>query len=173
VRVSGVELEGNVRLFRNVNLTGSVSYTDGKYVSFKNAPVPLEETGSAQAFKDVSGGRLPGVSKWSGALGSEYSVNAEFLKKEGKFFAALDSYFRSEFSSSPSPSKYLNVEGYTLFNGRFGFRTQDGLSVSVWSRNLLNKDYYEQLLPGAGNAGHYAGVLGDQRTYGITLKYIL
>ncbi len=173
VRVKGVELEGNLRLLKNISLTGSLSYTDGKYVSFKNAPVPLEETGSAQAFKDVSGGRLPGISKWSGAIGSEYSVNAIFLKKEGKFFAALDSYFRSEFSSSPSPSKYLNVEGYALFNGRFGFRTQDGLSVSVWSRNLLNKDYYEQLLPGAGNAGHYAGVLGDQRTYGITLKYIL
>jgi iron complex outermembrane receptor protein len=35
----------------------------------------------------------------------------------------------------------------------------------------LNKDYFEQLLPAGGNAGHYAGVLGDQRTYGITLKY--
>jgi iron complex outermembrane receptor protein len=173
VRVRGVELEGNVRVFKNLNLTGSLSYTDGKYISFKNAPVPLEETGSSQAFKDVSGGRLPGVSKWSGALGSEYAVNAKFLKNEGRFFVALDSYFRSEFSSSPSPSKHLNIEGYTLFNGRFGFRTQNGLSVSVWSRNILNKDYYEQLLPGAGNAGHYAGVLGDPRTYGITLKYVL
>jgi iron complex outermembrane receptor protein len=173
VRVRGVEFEGNVRVFRNLNLTGSLSYTDGKYISFKNAPVPLEETGSSQAFKDVSGGRLPGISKWSGALGSEYAVNAKFLKNEGRFFVALDSYFRSEFSSSPSPSKYLNIEGYALFNGRFGFRTQNGLSVSVWLRNLLNKDYYEQLLPGAGNAGHYAGVLGDQRTYGITLKYVL
>jgi hypothetical protein len=28
--------------------------TDGKYVSFTNAPVPLEEVGGAQAFKDVS-----------------------------------------------------------------------------------------------------------------------
>jgi iron complex outermembrane receptor protein len=26
----------------------------------------------------------------------------------------------------------------------------------------LNKDYFEQLLPAGGNAGHYAGVLGDQ-----------
>jgi iron complex outermembrane receptor protein len=173
VRVRGVELEGNIRVLKNINLTGNLSYTDGKYVSFKNAPVPLEETCSIQAFKDVSGGRLPGISKWSGAFGSEYAKEAKFLKKEGRFFVALDSYFRSGFSSSPSPSKYLNVDGYALFNGRFGFRAQDGLSVSVWGRNLLNKDYYEQLLPGAGNAGHYAGVLGDPRTYGITLKYVL
>jgi iron complex outermembrane receptor protein len=47
----------------------------------------------------------------------------------------------------------------------------NGVSVSVWSRNLLDKDYYEQLLPAGGNAGHYAGVMGDPRTYGITLRY--
>ena len=133
----------------------------------------MEETGSAQAFKDISGGRLPGISKWSGALNSEYAIATKFFKKEGKFFVAVDSYFRTDFSSSSSPSRYLNVEGYGLFNGRFGFRAIDGLSVSIWGRNLLNKDYYEQLLPGAGNAGHYAGVLGDPRTYGITIKYVL
>jgi iron complex outermembrane recepter protein len=173
VRVRGVELEGNVRIFEVLSFNGSLSYTDGKYVSFKNAPVPLEETGSAQAFKDVSGGRLPGISKWTGAFGSEYAAVAKFLKREGSFFVALDTYFRSDFSSSPSPSKYLNVAGYALFNGRFGFRAANGLSVTVWGRNLFNKDYYEQLLPGAGNAGHYAAVLGDPRTYGITLKYTL
>jgi iron complex outermembrane recepter protein len=83
----------------------------------------------------------------------------------------FDGYFRSSFSSSPSPSHYLNVDGYTLLNGRFGFRSTSGLSAFVWARNVLNKDYFEQLLPAAGNAGHYAGVLGDPGTYGITLRY--
>ncbi|HRO71844.1 MAG TPA: TonB-dependent receptor, partial [Chitinophagaceae bacterium] len=91
----------------------------------------------------------------------------------GKFFIALDGYYRSSFSSSPSPSAYLNVDGYALLNGRLGFRNTNGFSIFVWGRNLLDKDYYEQLLPAGGNAGHYAGVLGDQRTYGITLRYSL
>jgi iron complex outermembrane receptor protein len=60
-----------------------------------------------------------------------------------------------------------------LLNGRIGFRASEGLSIFVWGRNLLDNDYFEQLLPAAGNAGHYAGVLGDQRTYGITLRYSL
>jgi iron complex outermembrane receptor protein len=38
---------------------------------------------------------------------------------------------------------------------------------------LLDKDYFEQLLPAGGNAGHYAAVLGDPRTWGITLRYSL
>ena len=171
VRVRGVELDGNVSFSKHFALYGAVAYTDGKYISFKNAPVPLEETGGASAFKDISGGDLPGISKWAGSLGGELSAGGKLLTREGKFFLAVDSYLRSSFSSSPSPSKYLNIDGYTLLNGRIGFRATDGLSMFVWARNLFDVDYFEQLLPAAGNAGHYAGVLGDPRTYGVTLRY--
>ena len=125
------------------------------------------------AFKDISGGALPGISKWTTSIGGEFSAPVTLLKQSGNFFVAADSYYRSDFSSSPSPSEFLNVEGYALLNGRLGFRAPKGVSISVWARNLLNKNYYEQLLVAGGNAGHYAGVLGDQRTYGITLKYSL
>jgi iron complex outermembrane receptor protein len=173
VRVSGAELDASFILNKHFSINGAATYTDAKYVTFTNAPLPLEETGSSVAYKDVSGTDLPGASKWAGSLGVEYTKNAKFFGNLGKFFIALDSYARSEFSSSPSASTYLVVPGYAIFNGRFGFRTGDGLSVSFWGRNILNKDYYEQLLPAGGNAGLYAGVLGDQRTYGITLHYAL
>lgn len=172
VQVRGAELDGNIRFSNNFSLFGALAYTDGKYKSFKNAPVPLEETGGASAFKDISGGRLPGISKWSGSLGGELSTGGKFLAQGGRYFLALDGFYRSEFSSSPSPSPFLNVDGYVLFNGRLGFRAARGVSVFIWGRNLLNKDYYEQLLVAAGNAGQYAAVLGDPRTYGITLRYI-
>ncbi len=172
-RIRGAELDGNARLNKHFSLYGGLAYTEGKYVSFKNAPVPLEETGAPSAFKDISGGDLPGISKWSASLGTEFTTPAVFLGKAGKFFTAIDGYYRSSFSSSASPSKYLVVDGYVLLNARLGFRTQNGLSCFIWSRNILNKDYFEQLLPAAGNAGHYAAVLGDPRTSGITLRYAL
>ncbi|RYC70809.1 MULTISPECIES: TonB-dependent receptor [Spirosoma] len=171
VRVVGVEVDGNIRVSNGLSFYGAVAYTDGKYVSFKNAPVPLEETGGESAFKDISGGDLPGISKWAGSFGGEISGGGNLLSQSGRFFLALDSYYRSSFSSSPSPSKYLNIEGYTLLNARVGFRASNGLSIMFWSRNLLDKDYFEQLLPAAGNAGHYAAVLGDPRTFGTTLRY--
>jgi len=174
VRVFGVELDGNIRLNGHLSVNGAVAYTDGKYVSFTNAPVPLEETGGEAAFKDISGGDLPGISKWAGSLGGELVSNpGTIFGQRGKFFLALDTYSRSSFSSSPSPSRYLNIGGYALVNGRAGFRAADGLSLFVWGRNLLDRDYFEQLLPAAGSAGHFAGVLGDPRTYGITLRYSL
>lgn len=173
VRVRGAELDASFVISQHLTINGAATYTDGKYVKFTNAPLPLEETGAPVAFKDVSGTELPGASKWAGSLGGELSDQAKFFGNSGKIFLALDSYARSEFSSSPSASKYLVVPGYAIFNARLGFRAAQGLSVHFWGRNLLNKDYYEQLLPAGGNTGQYAGVIGDQRTYGVTLKYSL
>ncbi|MDD4971330.1 MAG: TonB-dependent receptor [Paludibacter sp.] len=177
VNVRGAELDGDIKVTKNLSFYGSLSYTDGKYVTFTNAPLPLEETGLKDAngksvyFKDISGSVLPGISKWAGSIGGEYSIKGNLLGNSGNFFIASDVYARSSFSSSPSPSKYLNIAGYSLLNARIGFRATDGVSVTLWGRNILDKDYFEQLLPGAGNSGQYAGVLGDPRTVGVTIKY--
>ncbi|WP_286971286.1 TonB-dependent receptor [Flavobacterium sp. UBA4854] len=178
VRVRGAELDASFVINSHITINGAATYTDGKYVKFTNAPLPLEETGLTVdgvqvAYKDVSGTDLPGASRWAGSLGGELSDHAKFFGNAGKIFFAADSYARSEFSSSPSASKYLVVQGYAIFNARLGFRASQGLSIQIWGRNLFNKDYYEQLLPASGNTGQYAGVLGDQRTYGVTFKYSL
>ena len=184
VKVQGAELDANIKAGKYFSLYGSVAYTDGKYVTFTNAPLPLEETGTTIIvkdasnkdvskqlyFKDISGGRLPGISNWASSVGGEFAAPVNFLRQSGKFFIAFDTYYRSEFSSSPTPSQYLNIDGYALLNTRLGFRSPSGTSITIWSRNLLNQNYYEQLLVAGGNAGQYAGVLGDQRTFGITIK---
>jgi iron complex outermembrane receptor protein len=170
VRVSGVELEAAYNHPKYFKVNGSVSYTDGCYLSFKNAPVPLEETGGAN-FKDISGETLPGISKWAMAGGFEAFKKTNFEKQKGEFFVGVDVYYRSSFSSNPTPSKYLNVQGYALLNARIGFRAYQGISLFIWSRNIVNVNYFEQLLPASGDAGQYAAVLGDPRTYGLTLRY--
>jgi iron complex outermembrane recepter protein len=171
VRVQGVEIDGSLRASSLLSLTGSVAYTDGRYVTFTNAPVPLEEVGGERAFKDISGEVLPGISRWAGSLGAELARTGTLAGLKGRYFVALDAYYRSGFSSSPTPSRYLNIAGYSLVNARLGFRASNGVSVLLWTRNLLNTDYFEQLLPASGSAGHYAAVLGDPRTMGITLRY--
>jgi len=176
VNVKGFEIDANIIANNHFSFYGALAYTDAKYVKFTNAPLPLEETGLTEngvqkSFKDISGGVLPGISKWAGSLGGEFTTPAAFLGKAGKFFIASDVYYRSSFSSSPSPSAYLNIDGYALVNGRLGFKAVNGLSAFIWGRNLFDKNYYEQLLVAGGNAGQHAGVLGDPRTYGITLRY--
>lgn len=170
VGVAGAELEGGFNDQRHVSGHASLSYLDGRYVRFPNAPAPLEQTGGEPSV-DLAGEPLPGISKWSATLGGEAYTTGRLLGREGQWFFGADGFGRTDFSSSPSPSRYLNVPGYALVNARLGFRMPVGLSVFAWSRNLTGVDYFEQLLPAGGNAGHYAAVLGDPATYGISIRY--
>ena len=172
VRVRGVEFDGSARATRHLSFYGAAAYTDGRYVSFPDAPPPLEDTGGPQV-KDISGSVLPGISKWAGSFGAEYSNPSSVLGRSGDFFTALDTSYRSSFSSSATASRYLVVEGYSLVNARVGFRWTDGWTVSLWSRNLLDQDYFELLTAAPGNTGLFVGQPGDGRTVGVTLRVAL
>ena len=49
VRVRGAEFDGNARINRRLSLYGALAYTDGIYVSFPDAPPPLEDTGGLRS----------------------------------------------------------------------------------------------------------------------------
>ena len=171
-RVRGAEFDGAARVGSHSSIYGAAAYTDGKYVTFKDAPPPLEDTGGPQ-FEDISGSILPGISKWALSLGGEYGRPATVFGRSGAFFGALDGSYRSSFSSSATYSKYLVVEGYGLLNARLGFRAAEGWTISLWSRNLLNQDYFELLTAAPGNTGLFVGQPGDRRTIGVTLRVAL
>jgi iron complex outermembrane receptor protein len=173
VRVRGAELDGNWNVGSRFAVRAAVTYTDAEYVSFGDAPPPLEGTGGP-AFVDASGGALPGISEWAASLGAEYRRPGNFVRKPGEFFTGLDVYYRDDFSSSATPSQYLNIEGYALLNLRVGFRSDNGgWSGYLWARNLTDEQYFEQLLaaPAGNGAGHFGAVLGDPRVYGATVRF--
>lgn len=169
VRVTGVELDASWRVNEYFSFYGALAYTDGRYERFTDAPPPLEATGGPQVV-DISGQRLPGISEWAGSLGGEYQTPGQFLGREGAYFVALDASFRTDFSSSATPSRYLDVDGYSLLNGRIGFRAGDGWDVYLWGRNLTDEDYFEFLSAAPGGSGLFVGYVGDPRTWGITLR---
>jgi len=192
VRVRGVEFDGQWQVSDRLSLRGAGAYTDGKYVTFPNAPLPVEltglriaagtevvyagdglytyQTGTTTATSvNLAGAELPGLSKWSFSAGGEYAFPSNFLGRNGDFFVAVDGSYRTSFSSSATPSEYLNIPGYGLINARAGFRAANGWDIFLWSRNLADKDYYELLAP-SGGSGLYVGMPGDERSYGLTLK---
>jgi iron complex outermembrane receptor protein len=172
VRVRGLEFDGTASFGRRLSIYAAAAYTDGRYVSFPDAPPPLEETGGPQV-KDISGSLLPGISRNAVSLGAEYVLGQSLFRREGQFFAAGDTSYRSSFSSSATASKYLFVDGYSLVNVRTGFRAADGWTVSLWARNLFDTHYYELLSAAPGNSGLIVGQPGDGRTFGVTLRLSL
>ncbi|WP_324072873.1 MAG: TonB-dependent receptor [Erythrobacter sp.] len=186
VRSQGIEADFSIRPSQRLNAYANAAYTDAKYVRFVDAPCPPELSGGTTAAPgqtpsapgtpggisppncDISGQRLPGVSKWAFSFGAEANEPATFLGKPGEVYLGYDGSYRSSFSSNPSPSIYTLVDGYSLSNFRLGFRADDGLNLFAWVRNAFDEDYFEQLFVGPGNTGLIAGLPGDPRTWGAT-----
>lgn len=164
VRVQGLEAELALRPTRNLNLYAGVTRLDGKYISFHDAPCPLELAGGPQVC-DISGQSLPGVSKWAASWGGELDRKAG----PGTAYVGTDWSYRSRFSSSASPSKYMWIRGYTLANFRVGYRTRGGWNAFAWVKNAFDADYLDYLSAQPGNTGLIVGQPGDPRTFGITL----
>jgi iron complex outermembrane receptor protein len=185
VRTQGFEVEFSARPSDRFNVYFSGAYTDAKYVRFAGAPCPPELSGggtgtpvaapstpggNSPPFCDVSGQRLPGVSKYAFSYGAEYNIPSRLLGADGQFYAGVDGNFRTDFSSNASPSDATKIDGYALTNFRAGFRTEKGIDVYGWVRNAFDTQYLELLQIAPGNTGLIAGTAGDPRTFGGTIK---
>lgn len=170
VSVSGIELDSRWVASENFSSYLTFAYTHGKYDSYKNGNPPLELlTGTTAAF-DLSGRDLPGVSKYAGSLGGEYLHPASVSGIVGDLYYGADLSYRSSWNSDSSVSKYLEVAASTLVNLRLGFRTAQGVDVSLYARNALNEDYLSFLSIQAGNSGAIYGHVGDPRNIGLRVQ---
>ena len=189
VRSQGVEVDATIRPSQRFNAYVNGAYTDATYRRFADAPCPPELSGGAivgagqtpsapgtpgglsPANCDISGQRLPGVSRWSLSFGSEGNAPTSLFGLEGEAYLGYDGSYRSALSSNPTPSAYTTIDGYSLHNFRLGFRSEDGLNLFVWARNAFDQDYFEQLQVPSGNTGLIVGNPGDPRTYGLTIQH--
>ncbi|WP_430446624.1 TonB-dependent receptor [Sphingorhabdus contaminans] len=182
VRTQGIEADFSLRPSDRFNVYLNGTYVDAKYRSFADAPCPPELSGggtgtpvaapgvpgNSPANCDISGQRLPGVSKWSFSYGGEVNTPTSVFGREGQIYVGIDGNYRTGFSSNPTPSIYTNIQDYALTNYRVGFRTDGGINLFGFVRNLFDVNYFEQLAVPSGNTGLIVGQPGDPRTYGIT-----
>lgn len=192
VRSQGFEADFSIRPSPRFTAYLNGAYTDAKYEKFVDAPCPPELSGGTTATAanpaspagrpgttaspsfspancDISGQRLPGVSKASLSYGAEVNAPVTLLAKDGQVYLGVDGNYRSRFSSNPSPSDYTWIKGYALTNFRLGFRGEN-IDVFGWVRNAFDVNYFELLQTAPSNVGLIAGQPGDPRTYGLTIK---
>jgi iron complex outermembrane recepter protein len=184
IRVRGIETDFSFTLGERFNAYLNGAYTDHEYVKFPDAPCPPELAGGTAAtaanppsapgtpggfsppFCDISGQRLPGISKWAFSYGFQYSLPVSV----GDVYFGLDGNYRSEFSSNPSRSIYMDIDGYSLASVRAGFRADAGWEIYGWARNAFDEEYFDFLSSQSGSTGLVIGQPGDPRTYGLTVK---
>ncbi len=169
VRVRGVELDSNFVLNEHLSGRFSMARTEGKYLSYRNGPCPLERIGSATTVCDLTGRGLSNLPKFVWSAGGEYRqpVTAGL---SGEAYLHGEFAARTRAFGDPTDSKYTVIDGYRVVNASLGFRDARGWEVSVWVRNLFDKDYIQNLTVQAGNSGLVVGTPSDPRTFGLTLS---
>jgi iron complex outermembrane receptor protein len=155
--IQGVEIETSVLPFRGLRLDANVGYTDAKYDEFNN----LTGLAPGQSPTDLEFDRVP---KWTVYLGGSYetrmgegdqrlSVDAGWTWRSGVFMDVLN-------------TRELRQEAYGLFNASASYRTGPW-SVSVFGRNIFDKEYAEIKSAGLG----YNAFGGTRRYYGVEAGY--
>jgi iron complex outermembrane receptor protein len=172
VRVRGFEIDGSARAGRVLSVYASYAFTDGKYVSFTDAPPPLEDTGGP-VVKDISGSILPGISKHSLSFGGEHASVATFLRAGRPVLRGV----RRE----PPFVVLLECNGIQVSRRRgiLPGECTGRLSCLGWVDPLSmgsqppQRGLFRPVVGGSGNTGLYVGQPGDARTAGVTLRISL
>lgn len=167
VRVKGVELDSRAQLTSSLTVQASASWTDGRYVSYKNGPCPLEKIGSATTVCDLSGKPLSALPKTAWSFGADYTRP---LENGLSLFAHMDATGRTKVFGDPTDSQFTRLPAYEVVNARLGLRRASKWDLSIWARNLFDAEYLQNVTIQAGNSGLIVGTPGDPRTLGMTLR---
>ena len=170
VRSKGVELDTTFVISDQISGYVSAAWTEGKYVTFKNGPCPLELIGNSTTACDLSGRPLAGLSPWVVSFGGEYRIPVTNNTLDGMAYLGLDANYKSSTYSDASDSKYLKINGYTVVNLRAGFLFSSGWEAFAWVKNVFDTEYFQYLQAQPGNSGAVFGLIGDPRTFGVTVR---
>lgn len=183
VNIQGAETEFQWLANEHLLIDGSVAYIDARWDEYNDAGC-LRPQYQAIACdpetltQDLSGQRLNYTSPWSANLNATWS---EELGSGINWYVRGELAFRDDRLFFPDLDPQVTDGSYTLLNASLGFSAAAGnWDVILWGKNLTDEDYLRSANRNrdAGNPAFgttpfegYAVTAGDQRTYGITLKY--
>ena len=116
---------------------------------------------------NLTGNTLPSAPKanLNGLIRYELPVWA------GTFAVQFDAKYQSKQFFSVDDDPLLTQAGYTLTNARISYATlEDRLTISAWGRNIGNKNYLTSAYD-LSSFGFDQYVVGDPRTFGVTVRY--
>lgn len=168
VRSKGFEIDMNGAVSNNFSVYGALAYTDAKLVSYPAAACPLEL--SNRNTCDLSGYPIAGIPKWSASVGGEAKQPVTVFDTASEAYLGFDYSYRSSVNNGGYSAATV-LPPLNLANVRLGVRALNRRTdLSVWVKNLFDKEYFSDIAAGVGNTGLLTGQLGDPRTYGVTLR---
>ena len=160
-RIKGLEVEATARPTKGLELGGTVSLLDAKYVKFTGTP-SQNNTGS------FDGNRLRQAPKFSPSAFAGYTYDMQ----GGAALALRASWKHQSKSYYDADNNPITViPAYSLLEGSLAYTAKDGhTTVSLWGKNLTDEAYRTHVFSQRDSRVAFA-LFGEPRTYGITIDY--
>jgi outer membrane receptor protein involved in Fe transport len=171
----GVEFE-SVATLHGLTLNFGATYLDPKYDSFNNSSVG-----------NLTGTKPAGIPKWTVLLGAEYSApvgNGHLVPRVSYLYQSDTQLVEGlpGFLVRGPDGSILDASGAIAAAKPFrrevndvtaslGYEMDNGISVEVWSHNLLNSRNILTIFDSVAQPRGVSGYPNDPRTYGITARY--
>jgi outer membrane receptor protein involved in Fe transport len=172
----GVEFESLIRPLPGLALNAGVTYLDPKYNSFV-----------ASSVGDLSGRKPAGIPKWTVLLGAEYAIAVG----NGSIVPRVSYLYQSDTQlveglpafAVRNPDGTIADAGPALaaavpfrrelndVTASLGYEMDNGFSLEVWARNLLNDRNVETIFDSVAQPKAVSGYPNDPRTYGVTARF--
>lgn len=151
-RVRGIEAELTIKPVTGLTLAGTYAYLDAAYSDFV-VPGVLNNTGNPLPLSPRN--------KASASISYEHPITDHLRLRANGSYTYTESFYTG---ATKDPNLFIG--GYSLLNGNIGVETSNGFKLSVWGKNLLNKEYL--LTP--STSGVLSEYLGAPRTWGVTVS---
>lgn len=168
--IQGLETEITWLPLEPVEIRMFYTYTDASYDEF--------DSRTATGVLDLSDNEFAPVPEHQGGLTITYT---HAMGDAGELRLMLDGYWQSRTAGNAiNKLNGTNIDmpgafqsGYGLYNARLSWNDIFGqpLTVSLWGKNLTDREYYTSTSTQYETFGNSAGYFGEPRTYGMDVKY--
>lgn len=153
----GVEADGRWRVTEDLTLTAAMSYLDGEYDEFQDAPCNAEQVRTADpactfltpttGVQDLSDQALQFAPEWSFVFDAEYVWRLPHSLELASFLRA---YYRDDVFLATDLDPNVVQEGYWKFDGRLTLTDAD----NRWELSLIGRNLGNNITSNFGNDGN-------------------
>ena len=162
----GVELEVVAVPVRNLELNATVTWTDGKYTSYPNAPTLGCECAAGKA--DAAGHQLDNLPRYSAGTAAKYSWD---LTGGSSVFVRGEYNWKSRMYFTPQNDELESQGAYGIGNIFVGYQSSSRRwRTTAFVKNISNTFYATSTATLVSPVGAH---VGDPRTYGLQVNWVL
>jgi iron complex outermembrane recepter protein len=182
VNAKGFEFEGTALPWDGMELTGSLSYLDAKYV--RGSRTENQGTALVPILVDRSGEPVTQAPKWTWNVGAtqtfptsfgEVSLHADYAYIGSRAMDAATAKTLAQGGSTANINAIAIanaasiIRGYGLLNGRLAINLENpGIELAFWGRNLLDQAWFTNVFNNYTGLGATVQYQGAPRTFGAT-----